>query len=220
MTGVVAQKVCKVIGDPAQTILTDVSLSIQKGEFVSLVGRSGSGKSTLLYVLSGLDFASSGTVHIEDHDIYAMTPEELGQLRNQKIGFVFQFHYLLDELTALENVLMPTRKTHQEQTKAKIAEHWLTEFGLGEKLHRLPRQLSGGEQQRVAIARALIMEPAYLFADEPTGALDSVNGKRVMEILKEIHKKQGMTIVLVTHDEDFARDADRQIHLADGRVVV
>ncbi len=219
MAGIVAQKVCKVIGEPAQTVLSEVSLSIAPGEFVSLVGRSGSGKSTLLYVLSGLDFASSGTVYIEDHDIYAMSPEQLGQLRNQKIGFVFQFHYLLDELTALENVLMPTRKTHQEHAKTPMAEHWLKEFGLGEKLHRLPRQLSGGEQQRVAIARSLIMEPQYLFADEPTGALDSVNGQRVMEILKDIHKKQGTTIVLVTHDKDFAKDADRQIHLADGRIV-
>ena len=147
-----------------------------------------------------------------------MSSEDLSRLRNEQIGFVFQFHYLISELTALENVLMPARKLGLESQKREFAKELLAQFGLGDKLHRLPRQLSGGEQQRVAIARALTMKPKYLFADEPTGSLDSVNGEAVMKIIRESNKNLGTTIIMVTHDPDFANEAKRQIYLTDGRI--
>ena len=170
--GLQARQIGKVIGEPPARILTDINLEIQDGEFVALTGRSGSGKSTLLYILSSLDAASEGTVTIDGQVISSMNPTELARFRNQKIGFVFQFHYLINELSALENVLLPAKKTGQESARQQYAEFLLNEFGLGEKKRRLPRELSGGEQQRVAIERALVMEPAYLVADEPTGSLD------------------------------------------------
>ncbi|MBL4818192.1 MAG: ABC transporter ATP-binding protein [Deltaproteobacteria bacterium] len=214
-----ASRLTKRFGTEPKPILDDLSFEIQDGEFVSLTGKSGSGKSSLLYLISSLDKPSSGQIWIDGLEISALADHDLHELRNQKIGFIFQFHYLLPELTVLENILMPAVKTKQQKTKRAYAQEILEHFGLGDKQNRLPSQLSGGEQQRVAIARALIMNPRYLFADEPTGSLDSVNGEKVMQILKDINSQQKMTLILVTHDPDFASYADRQIHLADGRIV-
>ena len=217
--GIVAQHVGKVIGAPPTRILSDITLDIREGEFVSLTGRSGAGKSTLLYLLSSLDKSSEGTIEIEGQDVGRMSGEALSRFRNEKMGFVFQFHYLIAELNALENTLLPARKFKQQERRKAHAETLLERFGLGDKLNRLPRQLSGGEMQRVAIARALVMEPRYVFADEPTGSLDTANGERVINILREANETSGTTVVLVTHEPEFANLAKRQIHLRDGRVV-
>ncbi len=209
----------KTIGDTKTEVIKGVSFTIENGEFVALLGKSGSGKSTLLYLLGTLDKPTSGQILIDDADVASISAEALHQLRNLKIGFVFQFHFLLPELTALENVMMPTSVFGGQEKHRAYAEELLRTFGLGDKMHRLPRQLSGGEQQRVAIARAMVMKPAYLFADEPTGSLDSVNGELVMDLLKTLNEKQGTTIILVTHDSDFANMAKRKIPLVDGKVV-
>lgn len=216
--GIVAEKVGKVVGEPPTRILTDISFSIDDGEFVSLTGRSGSGKSTLLYILSSLDNPTEGRVLISGLELGRMPSEELYRFRNEQMGFVFQFHYLLAELTTLENVLMPARKYGREKERRAYAEGLLSQFGLKDKMERLPRQLSGGEQQRVAIARALVMEPRYLFADEPTGSLDTLNGDIVMRIIRESNEEKKTTVVLVTHDPDFASQAQRQIYLVDGKL--
>ena len=217
--GIEARHVNKTIGNVANKILTDISVEIKDGEFVSLTGRSGSGKSTLLYILSSLDNPTEGNIIISGRDLSKMSDEELYVFRNQEMGFIFQFHYLLSELTALENVLMPARKTNQHEQRMAYAQSLLEQFDLKNKMHRRPRELSGGEQQRVAIARALVMEPKYLFADEPTGSLDTVNGDKVMKIIQDANKNKKTTVVMVTHDPDFAALADRQIKLVDGRVV-
>lgn len=214
-----AQHVGKTIGDPPNRVLSDISLEIKDGEFASLTGRSGSGKSTLLYLLSGLDNPSEGKIKIGGEDLGRMDSEELHRFRNEKMGFVFQFHYLIAELSAIENVLMPARKVRRQDERLQYAQSLLETFGLKDKMNRRPRQLSGGEQQRVAIARALVMQPAYLFADEPTGSLDLANGESVMQILMDSNRKGHMTLLIVTHEPDFAKMADRQIVLRDGRVV-
>ncbi len=217
--GIVAHGVGKVIGEPPTRVLTDISLEIGDGEFIALTGRSGSGKSTLLYILSTLDRPSEGAVEIDGRDVNRLEHHELYRFRNQAMGFVFQFHYLFAELTALENVLLPARKAGRAEELTAHATSLLAQFGLGDKTNRLPRELSGGEQQRVAIARALVMKPRYLFADEPTGSLDTVNGEIVMDIIRTSNEKLGTAVVMVTHDPDFAKLARRQIHLVDGRVV-
>lgn len=216
--GIVAKNIGKQIGDPAVRILTDISLTVEDGEFVSLTGKSGSGKSTLLYILSSLDTPSEGSISISGKDLGKMESEELYRFRNQEMGFVFQFHYLIAELTVLENVLMPTMKLNRQAELKPYAESLLEQFGLKDKMHRFPRQLSGGEEQRAAIARALIMKPKYLFADEPTGSLDSINGEKVMEIIENANTKEKTTVVLVTHDTDFAKLAKKQIRLVDGKI--
>jgi putative ABC transport system ATP-binding protein/lipoprotein-releasing system ATP-binding protein len=216
---IIARNVSKVVGEPPNQVLSDITLEIRDGEFVALTGRSGAGKSTLLYLLSSLDPVSTGVVEIAGRDVGRMTEPELCQFRNESMGFVFQFHYLIAELTALENVLLPARRNAQEVQRSAHARRLLEQFGLADKSGRLPRELSGGEQQRVAIARALVMEPKYLFADEPTGNLDSANGETVMQIIRESNTKLGTTVVMVTHDAGFANMAKRQIDLADGRIV-
>ena len=216
----VLRNVGKSFGAPPTTVLQGISLTIDDGEFVALTGRSGSGKSTLLYLASTLDTASTGEVELDGRDTAKMTSRELHEFRNRRMGFIFQFHYLLPDLTSLENVLMPALKSGERSLREPAARKLLGEFGLSDKLHRLPSQLSGGEQQRVAIARALIMEPQYLFADEPTGNLDSVNGATVMDIIRRVNKDHGTTVIMVTHDPDFAAQARRQVHLVDGRIAV
>jgi ABC-type lipoprotein export system ATPase subunit len=216
--GISARGLGKVIGVPPARILSDVSLEIARGEFVALTGRSGSGKSTLLHILGSLDTASEGSVLVGGRDLASMAPEEICRFRNREMGFVFQFHYLLDELDAIGNVLMPARKAKESGKRRDYAMSLLRRFGLGDVMHRLPRQLSGGEQQRVAIARSLVMEPAYLFADEPTGSLDSVNGGIVMDILKDCNQGMGTTVVLVTHDPGSAALAGRRMQLKDGKL--
>lgn len=213
--------ISKTFGVFQQKVLRDISFSIHDGEFVSLTGRSGSGKSTLLYIISTLDLPTSGDVIIDQYHTTRASSDSIHAFRNQQIGFVFQFHYLLPELTALENVLMPARKLKMDtqQEKIEYAKTLLTTFNLKEKFDRFPGQLSGGEQQRVAIARALIMKPKYIFADEPTGNLDSSNGEIVMDIFRKVNKEERTTIVFVTHDEEFAKMADRQIKLADGQLI-
>lgn len=215
---IILKNVHQTLGNPPNHILKGINLQIGDGDFVALTGRSGSGKSTLLYVISSLDRASAGEILIDDHDLQKLSKEELHRFRNENMGFVFQFHYLLPELTALENVLMPARKFNRDKDLEKKAIELLEAFGITQQINRLPRHLSGGEQQRVAIARSLIMKPRYLFADEPTGNLDSQNGKIVMDIFKSINKNDGTTIVFVTHDPSFAQLAERQITLVDGEI--
>jgi len=217
-----AIQVSKSFGEPPTTVLHNLNFLIEEGEFVALTGRSGSGKSTLLYLLGALDFPTSGKILIDNNDISEISSESLHGLRNRSIGFVFQFHYLLPELTALENVLMPARKAATKGVAIKDyvdrAHALMEEFGLSDKKDRLPRQLSGGEQQRVAIARALAMRPRYLFADEPTGSLDTVNGEIVMSLFEKTNREDKTTVILVTHDPGFAARATRQIVLVDGKM--
>ena len=210
---IIAKHVGKTIGEPPTRILTDISLEIRDGEFLALTGRSGSGKSTLLYLLSSLDTPSEGDIEIEGRKVSRMETETLHRFRNETMGFIFQFYYLLADLNVVENVLMPARKPGKENEKRPYAESLLERFGLADKMHRLPRQLSGG-----AIARALVMEPKYVLADEPTGSLDSVNGENVMNLIQYANEKLKTTIIMVTHEQDFARLAKRQIQLVDGKI--
>jgi ABC-type lipoprotein export system ATPase subunit len=210
--------VCKEFGEPPQRILHDLTFQIKDGEFVSISGRSGSGKSTLLYIISSLDDPSYGTVRIDGEETSQMSVERVHKFRNEHVGFIFQFHYLLPELSSLENILLPPRNLGLHDKYKKKAQELLEMMNVSHVLHKLPGQMSGGEQQRVAIARALIMDPKYIFADEPTGNLDSQNGEVVMNILKTINKERGTTICLVTHEQEFSKMAEREIFLIDGRI--
>lgn len=204
--------------NPPQRVLHGIDLKIQDGEFASIIGKSGSGKSTLLYLLSTLDLPTSGVTRIDGQVIAEMSTDQIHSFRNRNIGFIFQFHYLLPELTAIENLLLPARNLNLHEKMRKEAQEWLVHLGIGLQAHKLPSQMSGGEQQRVAIARALLMKPRYIFADEPTGNLDSQNAELVMNTLLDINQKNKTTIVLVTHDPDFSEMAQRKIHMVDGRV--
>lgn len=217
---IVGENIIKEFGDPAIRVLHGLSFTIGDGEFVSISGRSGSGKSTLLYIISTLDSPSIGRVLIDGKDPVKLSSRELHLFRNTSVGFIFQFHYLLAELTALENVLLGPRNMGLRNEKEAYARDLLSRFGVGAHANKLPHEMSGGEQQRVAIARALVMNPRYIFADEPTGNLDTANGDTVMQILKSVQKEHGTTIVLVTHEPDYAKQADREIFLADGRIQV
>jgi lipoprotein-releasing system ATP-binding protein len=219
MISISLKNITKSLGTPSQPILKGIDFDIEKGQFVALKGKSGSGKSTLLYVISTLDEPTSGELFLNGINISQLTPKELHLFRNEKIGFVFQFHYLLSELTALENVLMPTRKQGLQKKKEARAKELLDLFGLNDKMDNRPGQLSGGQNQRVAIARSLVMDPLFLFADEPTGSLDSANSDNVFKIFEKINKEFGTTIVMVTHDDDLSKRAQRVIDLKDGRVV-
>jgi ABC-type lipoprotein export system ATPase subunit len=213
---ITATQLTKTFPNSKIPVLKNINLTIETGEFISLVGRSGSGKSTLLYILSTLDKPSSGEVFYDDKNLIEMSQKDIFDLRNKKIGFVFQFHYLIPELTALENVLLPTRKSNEMEKRKSSAYKILEDVGLKGLENRFPSELSGGEQQRVAIARALIMEPIYLFADEPTGNLDSVNGNMIIDLFQKINEEKGTTIIYVTHDKEFAEKAKRKITLVDG----
>ena len=208
----------KELGPQKTRVLRNVSFEINEGEFCALMGKSGSGKSTLLYILSTLDCPTRGGVFYGDQDIAKMPAKDLHRLRNEKIGFVFQFHYLLPELSALENVLMPPRKAGLVAQKRAKALDLLETMGLKDRLHHRPRELSGGQNQRVAIARALIMDPAFLFADEPTGSLDSASTAGVFGIFRQINQERRTTIVMVTHDTELSQATQRQIRLVDGEV--
>lgn len=216
--GIQVIDIYKSFGEPATKVLKGISLEIKQGEFVSIVGKSGSGKSTLLYIMSTLDNPTSGQVKIDGMDVQHTSSRELHRFRNLNMGFVFQFHHLMPELNTLENVLMPALKAGRSDERKTFALQLLSEFGLQDKLDRFPGQLSGGEQQRVAIARALVMEPKYLFADEPTGNLDSINGMAVMNLLKKTSQQRNMSVIFVTHDSDFAAMASRQIQMVDGNL--
>ncbi|MGE0762959.1 MAG: ABC transporter ATP-binding protein [Bdellovibrionales bacterium] len=212
------QGLIKEFGQPPQRVLHGLDFKIKDAEFVSISGRSGSGKSTLLYIISTLDHASQGRVLIDGQDVARLSVDNLHRFRNEKVGFVFQFHYLLPELTALENVLLPARNLGLEKKLFPEAIALMEELDVVDQKHKFPGQMSGGQQQRVAIARALVLRPRYLFADEPTGNLDTKNSAVVMSILKRIHQQHGTTIALVTHEPSYARQADREIYLIDGKI--
>lgn len=205
-------------GDNKLAVLRDVSFSIPQGAFVAIVGPSGSGKTTLLGLLAGLDAPSHGQVILDDADLTAMDEDQRAQLRGEKVGFVFQSFQLISTLTALENVQVPL-ELRGERGAGERARELLQRVGLGDRLDHFPTQLSGGEQQRVAIARAFANEPRILFADEPTGNLDSDTGSRIVELLESLNRESATTIVLVTHDLTLAARAQRIIRLSDGRVI-
>ncbi len=211
------KNVSKVIGQ--EKILKNITLSVNKGEFLSIIGPSGSGKSTLLYILGLLDTPTSGEVIIENNPVYFNDKNRLSTLRNKKFGFVFQFHYLINELTLEENIMVPMLKAKVDKEVAiKKAVELLEKLGLKGKEKRKPYQISGGEQQRVSIARALSNNPDILIADEPTGNLDSKNTEKVMEIFKQINQ-EGRTIVMVTHEIDLAEKTDRIVKMKDGEII-
>jgi putative ABC transport system ATP-binding protein len=206
------------MGGRVLTILHPVDLAIPRGQFVAIMGPSGSGKSTLLGLLAGLDRASGGEIRINGADLTAMNEDQLARFRGRTIGFVFQSFQLIPTLTALENVQVPLEILGESNARRRAVE-LLAEVALEPRAHHYPTQLSGGEQQRVAIARAFATRPPVLLADEPTGNLDSVTGAKVLALLHALHKEQGVTLVLVTHDADIAGSAQRVIRLMDGRVV-
>ena len=212
-----AKKLSKIYGEGESlvTALDRVSLQIMPGEFISITGPSGSGKSTLLHLLSGLDQPTSGRLTYDDKDIYSLSDRERSALRRRSIGFVFQQFHLLPVLTARENILMPLLLDKRQPDEAYL-EQLSKLLGIGGRLTHLPHELSGGQQQRVAIARALITQPDVIFADEPTGNLDSKSGGEVMEILGKVHEKMGKTIVIITHDSRVAGMANRQFSIVDG----
>jgi putative ABC transport system ATP-binding protein len=206
------------VGTRQITVLENVSLAVAEGEFVVVQGESGSGKTTLLTILSGLDRPAEGRVVIAGRDITDLGEDDLAPLRNTTFGFVFQSFHLVPSLTALENVMFPAELSNDPAAQEK-AEKLLARMGLAERTESFPHQLSGGEKQRCAICRALINEPRIIFADEPTGNLDSANGRAVLDLLLELHRERNMTLLLVTHSPDVAGMADRVINLRDGRIV-
>jgi len=206
------------IGDRQIHVLDDVSLGVAEGEFLVVEGSSGSGKTTLLSLLSGLDKPSSGQVWLQEQDITDTSEDDLAPLRNEIIGFVFQSFHLVPSLTALENVMFPAELKRDPAASEKAAS-LLQRVGMQKRITNFPHQLSGGEMQRVAICRAIINDPKIIFADEPTGNLDSENGKAVMDLLLEFQKERQTTLVLVTHSVEIAKVADRMIVLKDGRII-
>jgi putative ABC transport system ATP-binding protein len=204
-------------GTEQLTILHSLSLEIPRGQFVSVTGPSGSGKSTLLSLTAGLDAPTEGHIYLDGRDITKMSEDDLAVLRGETVGFIFQSFHLIPSLTAYENILVPMEIMGITKATAR-AQQLLDEVGLHDRGHHYPSQLSGGEQQRVAIARAFANKPPILLADEPTGNLDTRNGAHVFELLVELNRERGTTLLLVTHDRDLARRADRQISLSEGRV--
>ena len=212
-----ATNLCKIYGSGESriTALNNASLQISGGDFISIMGPSGSGKSTLLHLLSGLDKPSSGRLTYDGEDIYQLSDKELSIFRRRRIGFIFQQFNLLPPLTALENICMPLL-LDKRQPDAAYLQQLCTLLGINERLHHLPHELSGGQRQRVAIARALITQPEVIFADEPTGNLDSKSGGEVLALLRQIHRKLGKTLVIITHDSRIARQAQRRLQIVDG----
>lgn len=198
--------------------LDQVTISIDKGEFVSVMGASGSGKSTLLNLLGGLDFPTEGTVCYEGRNIFDMDDDELSDFRLKKLGFIFQSYNLIPELTVKENILLPKAIAKEKQDDKRMAE--IVEIlGLSDRLDHLPQQLSGGQQQRAAIARALVNEPEIILCDEPTGNLDKKSGENVIKLLKMLNETYGITIVMITHDPELAKETSRIIRISDGKIV-
>lgn len=201
------------------TVLKEIDFTIKRGEFVAITGPSGSGKSTMVHMIGALDTPSYGSVKLNGKNISEMNESSLAFLRGKTIGFVFQQFNLVQDLTALQNVMLPMEIINIPEKKARErAAHLLTNLGLGERLHHKPSELSGGQQQRVAIARALANDPEVILADEPTGNLDSKTGEFVMEFLEDLNRKEGKTVILVTHDLNLVNYAKRIIHIKDGRI--
>lgn len=213
-----AQNICKSYGN--LEVLKGVDLEIQKGEIVSIIGKSGAGKSTLLHILGTLDQADQGKVWINEEPITGLSNNELAAFRNQKVGFIFQFHHLLPEFTALENVCIPgyINKRPQKEVIAR-AKELLSYLGLEERLTHKPNELSGGEQQRVAVARALLNDPLVVFADEPSGNLDTNTSQELHQLLFELRDKLDKTFVIVTHNEELAKMSDRRLVMKDGLII-
>lgn len=200
-------------------VLKGVNLEVKKGEIVAIVGKSGAGKTTLLQIIGTLDRPTSGQVLIEGTDVFTLNDTQLAAFRNKHIGFIFQFHQLLPEFTALENVCIPAMIAGEKQTDYQArAKQLLTELGLADRMDHKPNALSGGEKQRVAASRALMMRPTIILADEPTGSLDEKNKKELSELLMKLRKEYGQTILLVTHDKELAQISDRIIEIKDGMI--
>jgi lipoprotein-releasing system ATP-binding protein len=204
-------------GPEALPVLDGIDLEIRKGEMLAIVGASGVGKSTFLHILGGLERPTAGRVLYGDVDLYAMDSDRIARFRNERIGFVFQFHHLLPEFTALENVMMPALiRGMTKAGAARLAAQLLGDVGLGARLRHRPGELSGGEQQRVAVARALVLDPDVVLADEPTGNLDTHTGESVHELLRAINRQKGVTFIVVTHNDKLALRADRVFRMAEG----
>lgn len=214
------ENLCKIYGkgENQVTALDYVSLTINKGEFISIIGSSGSGKSTLLHIIGGVDIPTSGNVYLDGQDIYAGNNEKLAVFRRRQVGLIYQFHNLIPTLNVVENITLPILMDKRTVNEERLND-LLELLGLKDRKTHLPNQLSGGQQQRVAIGRALMNAPAVMLADEPTGSLDSRNGHEIVNLLKLSHKKYGKTLIIVTHDETIALQADRIIGIADGKVV-
>lgn len=200
-------------------VLKGVDLAVRRGEIVAIVGKSGAGKTTLLQILGTLDRPDQGTVRIDGQDVFALGEKELAKFRNRHIGFIFQFHQLLPEFTALENVMIPALIAGEGRSESRRrAEQLLADLGLSERLNHKPAALSGGEKQRVAAARALMMSPSVILADEPTGSLDEANKQELNRLLLHLREQYGQTIIIVTHDKELSAIADRVIEMTDGRI--
>ena len=213
------EDLCKVYGKDANRVvaLDHVSLTVEKGEFAAIIGPSGSGKSTLLHIVGGVDVPTGGKVYLDGQDVYAQNNEKLAVFRRRQVGLIYQFHNLIPTLNVVENITLPILMDRRRVNGERL-EDLLRLLGLQDRRSHLPNQLSGG-QQRVAIGRALMNAPAVMLADEPTGSLDSRNGHEIVKLLKESNRKYGQTLLLVTHDENIALQADRIIGISDGRVV-
>ena len=209
-----------VIGEQTLTVLKGINLTIERGELIAVVGASGAGKSTLLHILGTLDRPTKGTVSFDGKDLFQLSEAAQADFRNRKIGFVFQFHHLLPEFTALENACMPAliqrRELEEVETEARTI---LQEVGLGARLQHKPGELSGGEQQRVAVARALLQKPDIILADEPTGNLDTHTGESLFGLMRELNQSRGTTFVIVTHNDKLSAQADRIVYMQDGLII-
>ena len=214
------ENLCKVYGKDENkvTALDNVSLTIEKGDFTAIIGTSGSGKSTLLHAIAGVDVPTSGKIYLDGQDVYAQNSEKLAIFRRRQVGLIYQFHNLIPTLNVVENITLPVLMDKRKVNKERL-DALLELLGLQERKTHLPNQLSGGQQQRVAIGRALMNAPAVMLADEPTGSLDSRNGQEIIRLLKESHRKYHQSLIIVTHDENIALQADRIISIADGKVV-
>ena len=204
-------------GENKVVALNDVSLTIEKDEFTAIIGASGSGKSTLLHMIGGVDVPTSGKVYLDGQDVYAQNNEKLAIFRRRQVGLIYQFHNLIPTLNVVENITLPVLMDKRKVNQERLSE-LLELLGLNQRKNHLPNQLSGGQQQRVSVGRALMNAPAVLLADEPTGSLDSKNGHEIIKLLKMSNRKYGQTLIVVTHDEDIALQADRIIGISDGRV--
>lgn len=212
------KNVSKSFGDLA--VLQGVNLTVEQGKIVCIIGKSGAGKTTLLQIIGTLDRPTSGQVIIDGVDVLALKDKELAHFRNHKIGFIFQFHQLLPEFTALENTMMPGLIAGEKRETVRArAQQLLTDLGLAERINHKPNQLSGGEKQRVAAARAMMMNPAIILADEPSGSLDEANKKELHELLLRLRQQFGQTILIVTHDKDLAKISDQVVELRNGVVI-